>query len=106
VIKIDMNNDDSEMFFITDPDVSTRLIGDQEAVLYHPDTGREKFLNSTGRFIWERLDGSLSVKNLTVGVCEGFASAPLDQVSKDVESFLEDLSQQGVISDQKDGVPS
>jgi len=101
-----MNTEDSEMFFITDPNVSTRLIGDQEAVLYHPDTGREKFLNSTGRFIWERLDGSLSVKNLTVRVCEGFASAPSDQVSKDVASFLDDLSQQGFISDQKDGVSS
>ncbi len=101
-----MNNKDSEIFYITDPDVSTRLIGDEEAVLYQSDTGREKFLNSTGRFIWERLDGSLSVKNLTVRVCEGFASAPLDQVSKDVVSFLDDLSQQGFISDQKDGVPS
>ncbi|MBW2616248.1 MAG: SynChlorMet cassette radical SAM/SPASM protein ScmE [Deltaproteobacteria bacterium] len=101
-----MNTEDSEIFYITDPNVSTQLIGDQEAVLYHPDTGREKFLNSTGRFIWERLDGSLSVKNLTVRVCEGFAAAPLDQVSKDVASFLDDLSQQGFISDQKDGVPS
>jgi SynChlorMet cassette radical SAM/SPASM protein ScmE len=102
---MNMNNEDSEMFFIPDPDVSTRLIGDKEAVLYHPDTGREKVLNSTGRFIWERLDGSISVKNLTVGVCEDFASAPLDQVSKDVASFLDDLSQQGFISGQKDGVP-
>lgn len=101
-----MNNDDSEIFYITDPDVSTQLIGDQETVLYQPDTGTEKFLNSTGRFIWERLDGSLSVKDLTVRVCEGFASAPSDQVSKDVTSFLDDLSQQEFISDQKDRVPT
>jgi SynChlorMet cassette radical SAM/SPASM protein ScmE len=100
-----MNNEDSEMFYIANRDISTCLIGDREAVLYHPDTGREKFLNPTGRFIWERLDGSLSVKELTVRICEDFASVPLDQVSQDVVSFIDDLSQQGFINDRKDGAP-
>ncbi len=99
-------NHHSDIFYIPNPDVSTQLIGDEEAVLYQPDIGQEKFLNSTGRFIWERLDGSLSVKELTDRVCEGFASAPLDQVLGDVESFLTELTREGFAGAQKGGLPT
>ena len=101
-----MKNNDSKTYFIPNPDVSTRLIGDQEAVLCHPDFGEEKYLNATGRFIWERLDGSLSVQEIAERLCGEFESASLDPVLGDVESFLTDLSSQGFVKGQPDRLPS
>jgi hypothetical protein len=50
-----MNHQDSKLFYMANPDISTRLIQDNEAILYHPDTNQEKFINPTGLFIWKRL---------------------------------------------------
>lgn len=96
-----MNHQDSELFYMANPDISTRLVQDNEAILYHPDTNQEKFINPTGLFIWKRLDGSLSVKEIVDTVQEGFASAPSGQVLKDVAEFLGELYQQGFVSTHK-----
>ncbi|MDY7038823.1 MAG: hypothetical protein SV375_22055, partial [Thermodesulfobacteriota bacterium] len=69
---MNLKNQDHEIYYAADSDVSIRLIGDEEAVLYHPDTGQEKFINLSGLFIWESLDGSLSVKEIAGKVHEGF----------------------------------
>jgi SynChlorMet cassette radical SAM/SPASM protein ScmE len=103
--RIHMNHHDSEIFYMANPDISTRLIGDDEAVLYHPDTDQEKFLNPTGLFIWKRLDSSLSVKEIADTVVEGFASALPDQVLGDMAEFLGELSRRGFVSAHKNRLP-
>ncbi len=85
------------MFYKANPNVSTRLIGDKLAVLYHPDTGQEKFLNLSGRFIWQHLDGSTSVRELVDRVGEVFASVPNRRVLDDTREFLGVLAGQGFV---------
>ncbi len=85
----------STVFHAADPAVSVRLAGDNEAVLFHPDIGLEKVVNATGLFIWQRLDGSLSVDEIARRVRERFEAVSTDRISKDVAAFVDDLSRQG-----------
>jgi len=96
-----VNHNSSDIYYAyyaANPSVSTRLIGDEEAVLYDPDSGQEKFINLSGRFIWQRLDGSLSVGEIVGKVCENFASAPSGRVLEDAAQFVEGLFAQGFVS--------
>ncbi|MDY6973034.1 MAG: PqqD family peptide modification chaperone, partial [Thermodesulfobacteriota bacterium] len=102
---MDMTGYDSDIFYMSNPDVSTRLIGDGQAVIYEPDTDREKFLNPTGFFVWERLNGSYSVREISDEVYEGFASAPYGQTFRDVSEFILDLSHQGFASKHETRLP-
>jgi len=89
---------DPDIYYAANPDVSTRLIGDEEAVLYEPDAGQEKFINLSGRFIWQRLDGSLSVREIADKVVDNFSSAPSDRVLEDAAQFVGGLFAQGFVS--------
>ena len=77
-----------DMYYQANPAVSTRRIGDNEAVLYHPDSGLEKVLNPSGLFIWQRLDGSRSVKKISDQVAGFFAAAPAGQIFEDATDFI------------------
>ena len=82
-------------FHVASPDVSTRLVGDEGAVLFHPDTGMEKFINPTGLFIWERLDGSNTPVEIADSLAGSFQDAPRDKVFSDLNEFLADMAAQG-----------
>jgi len=98
-VYVDHNNSDIYCaYYAANPDVSTRQKGDNEAVLYEPDAGQEEFINLSGRFIWQRLDGSLSVREIADKVCENFASAPSDRVLEDAAQFVDGLFAQGFVS--------
>ena len=45
-----MNQHDSDIYYAANPNASARLIGASEAVLYNPDTGKEKFINLLSQF--------------------------------------------------------
>ncbi|MBW1768039.1 MAG: SynChlorMet cassette radical SAM/SPASM protein ScmE [Deltaproteobacteria bacterium] len=100
-----MDQPDSEIYYKANEDVSACLTGDEKAVLYHPDTSREKVVNPTGLFIWQRLDGSVSVKEIADKLLRCFASAPHGQVMEDVTFFLEDLTRQGFVNTFNDRLP-
>jgi SynChlorMet cassette radical SAM/SPASM protein ScmE len=97
-----VNDSNCEIYYAANPDVSTRLIGDEEAVLYEPDTGQEKFINPSGRFVWQQLDGSVSTGEIARTICENFASAAFDRVLEDAAQFLDGLYAQGFVSRQPD----
>ena len=101
-----MDNYYTDIFYKANPNVSTRLIGDSEAVLYDPDTGKEKFVNLSGLFIWQRLDGSFSTREIADKMCEAFASAPNGQVLDDAKGFLGVLAEQGFVSKHSDRLSS
>jgi Fe-coproporphyrin III synthase len=86
-------------FFVAQSEVSTRLLEDGGAILFHPDTGREKVINSTGVFIWTLLDGSRSVDDIGAEVLDNFQDAPPDQISDDLISFLNMMREEGFVSD-------
>lgn len=76
-------------------EVSSRLIGDDGAILYHPDTRREKVINPTGLFIWRHLDGFINAREIADKLVRTFESVPTDNVADDVEAFLKEISEQG-----------
>jgi len=93
-----VNHTNCDIYYAANPNISTRLIGDEEAVLHDPDSGQEKFINLSGRYIWQRLDGSLSLGEIAEKVCENFASAPSGRVIEDASQFVEGLLAQKFVS--------
>jgi len=87
-----------KLFYKASSHVSTRTIGSEGAVLYHPDTNQERLLNDTGLFIWQRLDGSYSLQDIADDMMEEFADASPEAILKDLCDFLADLSQQDYVS--------
>ncbi|RKZ07294.1 SynChlorMet cassette radical SAM/SPASM protein ScmE [Candidatus Fermentibacteria bacterium] len=85
-------------FYIARSDVSTRMLEGRGAVLFHPDTGREKIINSTGAFIWARLDGSRLPAEIVEEILDNFNDVPHDQVSDDLSVFLNSMTDEGFVS--------
>jgi hypothetical protein len=89
-----MKNSQS-IFYMADPDVSTRLAGDDGAVLFHPDTAREKFINATGAFVWKRLYGSRSRKDIVGEILDSFEGVSREQADNDLAAFLKEMMSEG-----------
>lgn len=92
-----MTDNSQSLFYIADPDVSIRLIQGEGAVLYHPDTGGEKFINISGAFIWKLLDGSRNHADIVGALTDAFEDVPEEQVNDDVVAFLNDIAAKGLI---------
>ena len=82
-----MDTDVKDLFCGADPAVSIRRVRDEGAVLYHPDTGKEKFINNTGFFIWRHLDGTRSAEDIAEALTADFEDVPREQVYTDVAEF-------------------
>ena len=90
-----MDTDVKDLFCGADPAVSIRRVRDEGAVLYHPDTGKEKFINNTGFFIWRHLDGTRSAEDIAEALTADFEDVPREQVYTDVAEFLNDIAAEG-----------
>jgi len=55
-------------------------------------------LNETGKFIWSRLDGSKSVKDIAEAMTEEF-DVSLEDAQKDVEDFVGELRNLGLLEE-------
>ena len=93
-------------YYRINPQVSVRLMGERGAVLFDPDTGRERVLNVTGLFLWKRLDGTRSLEGLAGDLCHAFSGVPSDRVVQDVGAFCTDLSKQGFLALQDKKAPA
>lgn len=69
---------------------------DNETVLILPNSGRYVIVNDVGTYIWERVNQSLSVKEIERQLVENYTIAP-EQASADIRSFLNDLHTKGLI---------
>ncbi|MBN2362924.1 PqqD family peptide modification chaperone [candidate division WOR-3 bacterium] len=78
-------------YYCSDDSVSVRLLGDNSASLFHPDTGARRYLNSTGIFIWRMLDGSNSSKDIENALKDEFDTSEKEDVGKEISEFLESL---------------
>jgi len=94
-----MDTDEKNLVYCADPAVSTRRVRDEGAVLYHPDTGKEKFINNTGFFIWRHLDGNRRAADIAEALTADFEDVPRDQVNSDIAQFLKDIAAQGFAQD-------
>ena len=82
--------------------VSTRLMGDGEAVLFNADTAEQQVLNGSGLWIWERLDGKRAVEDLARAMEAEFEGVSEAQASRDIQAFVEDLFHQGFLETARD----
>ena len=96
-----MIDDSSTDFYLAQPDVSTRMLERKGAILFHPDTGREKIINTTGAFIWARLDGSRLPAEIVEELLDNFSDVPRNQVSDDLAEFLNRMTDEGFVSVQQ-----
>jgi hypothetical protein len=69
------------------PDLTSRSV-DGEAVLLDRSSGRVHQFNRTASFIWARLDGTTSPRDVAAAVAEAFDVEP-ETAGKDVETLLE-----------------
>ena len=78
-------------FLKPNPSVSTRIIGEEGAILFNSDTGREKVINTTGLFVWKKLNGSRNVEDIANEITNNFNSTHPEQIKADIFEFLQEL---------------
>jgi len=85
---------DSSYIPFPNPDVILQEEGDGKAVLVNLDTGNAVSLNVVGRFIWDAVDGNISVGEIISKINQNFFSVP-DDISEDVISLVNILKLNG-----------
>jgi len=91
----------AEKYPVFHPQVAARII-DGEAVIVLPESGQVTVLNEVGSRIWELIDGTRNVGEITeIIVAEYDVTA--EQAERDVEEFIEELveSKMLVLADKK-----
>ena len=68
-----------------------------EAVILSMDTKVLRGLNPVGSRIWELIDGQRAVEEITGVIVQEFDVAP-GQAAKDVEAFIRDLLDRGLVT--------
>ena len=69
---------------------------DSEGILVHPQNGKVRVLNPTGTFIWDLIDGIISVNEIINRVDSVYACHP-DFLQSEVAVFLKELSERSLI---------
>jgi len=69
---------------------------DQQAVLVMPVEGKVKVLNQVGAFIWDKIDGILSLSDLIELISATF-EIQTEQAAIDLNEFLQELKQKNMI---------
>ena len=64
-------------------------------LLYQADLGRERLLNETGTFIWDRLDGRLGPPEIAAEMATVFDGVDAESAEPDVRAFAAELLAQG-----------
>ncbi len=84
-------------YYLFENSVSIRLLGENTASVFHPDTGRRRCINTTGIFILTLLDGSRSLEDIYRAVKEEFESPYENYVKNDLSEFLQSLESGGIV---------
>ena len=74
---------------------------DDRTVLFDPDTGNGFDLNPVSVFVFNRLDGKHTLKNIYTELCQSFDEVP-ENAEKDVSEFVEILIKKGYAGFEKD----
>ncbi|MBN1619256.1 PqqD family peptide modification chaperone [candidate division WOR-3 bacterium] len=82
-------------YYLLRDSISVRMLGENTASVFNPDTGRRRYINSTGVIIWKMLDGSRSIEDISRALAEEFDSPDESSAKKDVSEFLGSLESGG-----------
>ena len=91
----------ADKYPVLHPQVAARII-DGEAVIVLPQSGQVNVLNEVGSRIWELIDGTLSVGEITETIVAEY-DVSAEQAERDVEEFIEELVENKmlVLADEK-----
>ena len=70
-------------------------------MLFHPDRDLVKVVNTTGLFIFDRLDGHTSLHELSLELAREF-EVPIETAERDVSAFVEVLVGSGLAAETGD----
>jgi len=93
---------DQTQKYMTNPDVVLREEDEDGALIYNPDTDQIKVINPTGLFIWQQCDGSKDLTGIISAMQESYDEVPEDEVSEQVEKFIDDMVKTGFIGTVED----
>ena len=79
---------------IANPLIVLREEFDDWAILFDPDSGEGHGLNPVSVFIWKRLDGKHTIKDIMAELHENCEDMPED-AEQLVETFIKDLVERG-----------
>ncbi len=79
------------------PQVSVCLEGDN-AILFDPDSGREKAINATGLVVWQAMDGTARIDGLAEALARGCDISVTDTILSDVTAFSDELLNEGFVA--------
>jgi hypothetical protein len=82
--------------YLANPDVVYRR-EDDEAILYHPESGDVKLLNRTSAFVFRLLDGRRRLSEITAMVVREYDGADPEEVHRDIDDFIKVMVNQGFI---------
>ncbi len=83
--------------YIINPDVGLREEDEDGGLLFNPDTNQVKVINTTGLFIWKKCDGTQNLNEIVAAMQDAFEDAPADQITEDVNEFIEVMVKTGFI---------
>ena len=83
--------------YIINPDVGLREEDEDGGLLFNPDTNQVKVINATGLFIWKQCDGTQNLNEIAAAMQDAFENAPADQITEDVNEFIEEMVGAGFI---------
>jgi Coenzyme PQQ synthesis protein D (PqqD) len=79
-------------------DLIVREEGDEgEVLLFDPETERLKVLNHTGFLLWQWCDGRHTLEDLVGMMCARYGATAQDVLRSDVESFLQQMFELGLL---------
>jgi hypothetical protein len=91
-------NSDPTSRYMCNMDVVVREEDPEEgALLFNPDTGQVKVINTTGMFIWQLCHSAHTQDDMVQEVRNAFEGTPEGQVEADVAEFLAGMVENGFI---------
>jgi hypothetical protein len=82
--------------YVRSPEVEETRVRDS-SVLFHRGAGKAVVLNATGSFVWSLLTTTQYSDDLAEKLREKFPSVSLEQATLDVEAFLRETVEHGIV---------
>ncbi len=81
------------------PGLRRRELPDGESVVLQSEAGRAVVLNALGTVVLELCDGRLRSLDIVRLISERFADVQAERIAADVERFIRDLADNGMLED-------
>lgn len=87
--------------FVANPEIVVSE-EDDGALLFDPQTGAIKLINTTGFFIYNRLNGKNSIYHILEEMVKGFNGIQREEAENDLSDFIEQMRKMNFIGMKSD----